>query len=443
MEIFQSIDRGQLGKFLRQYRKDHGIKIASLVEEGLSQSTISNIERGVITVEIDRIKRLCEKLEVDVEKMVERIKNIDSQRELIVEKLRSIESIITHTKEGTKTGLEMLDEIDLPKNDPLTAHVYYLKGKCYTRKQSWYKAKAAFQQSIEIVRMNPGLNKSNLKAASFCELGRVCYYTQEYEQAFVYINQGIDSFEKDGERQYVKFSFDILKVFCFEEMGKIGEALKSLTEMWEFIDEIDDMRLIINMYDRRASLLVKMGLLEDAVFYALEGIEKARRNELSDRSFDLWTTLGKIYCLMQDYEKAKLAVDTALQMTCCISNKRLLVDAYTTLGRIFKETNQPKEAIKSLKQAIEHGKKNVQKLVDAYILLGDCYFMVGKIDKAIIQFNQALETTTNSEKKLEATWKICECLEQKQEDEESKKVLFNNYKTLVKLMKEIKGGNKP
>lgn len=441
MEILQKVDRGQLGKYLRQYRKEHGIKIASLVEEGLSQSTISNIERGVITVEIDRIKRLCEKLEVDVEKMVERIKNIDSQRELIVEKLRSIESIITHTKDGTKTGLEMLDEIDLPKNDPLTAHVYYLKGKCFTRKQSWHKAKAAFQQSIEIVRMNPSLNKSNLKAAAFYDLARVYYYTHEYEQSFVSINQGIESFEDDGERQHIKYSLHILKVFCLEETGKVGEALKALTDMWGFIQEIDDMRLIVNMYDKRASLLVKMDLLEDAVFYLLEGIEKSRRNELADRSFDLWTALGKVYCLLGDFEKAKLAVDTALKMACCINNQRLLADAYTTLGKIYKETNQPKEAIKSLKQAIEHGKKNDPKLVDAFILLGDCYLTIGKIGTAINQYNQALETTSNSEKKLEATWKICECLEQKQEDEESKKALFNRYKNLVKLLKEIKGGN--
>ena len=72
----ETIERKKIGDYLKRERKRKGIKSSLLVEDGLSQSTISNIERGVLSVDIGRIIRLCEKLDINVDQMVRIFKRL-------------------------------------------------------------------------------------------------------------------------------------------------------------------------------------------------------------------------------------------------------------------------------------------------------------------------------------------------------------------------------
>ncbi|MFC7442595.1 helix-turn-helix domain-containing protein [Laceyella putida] len=445
MSRLEQIDRVQLGKHLRQHRKAKGFKISNLTENGLSQSTISNIERGLVTVEIDRIERYCEKLDIDVDVMVEKLRNIDSERELIKAKLRSIESIMVHSITGAKKGLEMLGNMDIPKNDPLFATIQYLRGKCFTRKHSWYKAKTALLQSIQCVDLISTLKMTNLKAASYYELSRVCYYTSEFVQALTHVELGLKAFEPEGERRYIRYNLLIMKVFCLEMLERIGEALQTLTDMWEYINDIDDMRLIVNMYDKRTSLLISLKLYNEATKYALEGIEKARRNELNDRAFELWVALSAIYQKLNQYNEAILAINTALSIQDSIKDKSLLVIAYTQLGSIHLNNTNAKEAVRYLKIALQHSnsKKDSLRLIDTYTTLGDGLLQFSQFEDALASYQKALEFSRLHKIQSQEciiTAKVCYCIEQMDNAEKYHNYLFNQYKSLVKLMRATEGG---
>ncbi|MBD1373417.1 hypothetical protein IC620_13765 [Hazenella sp. IB182357] len=447
MSAFDHLDRVEMGKYIRAIRGEKGYKIGNLMEKGLSAATISNIERGVVTVSQASIETYCQKLNIDMEKMFESIQKIDTEFELKQAKLRAIESIIVHAKNGAKKGLKMLDELSLSKTDPLFPTAQYIRGKCLIRLQSWFKAKTALQQAIRAIGLNPDWNYYNIESSTYYELGRSYFYENEYEQALTQIEMGTNAFVKNDGREFTQYNLPILKVFCLEKLERHGEALKTLVEVWQYMDQIDDMRLIVNMYDKRASLLIKMNLHNEAIDFVLEGIEKARRNELTDRAFELWISAGQIYDYLGQYSDAMIAINSALEMREAITNSSLLIDAYTELGRIKLRNDHISEAIKQLKVAVKYGsrRKDETRLIQTHIALADCYVYKLDLDNALSHYQTALETIKTRKMTIQErdlTWKICYCIEQMDHTGIHKKYLQNMHKHLVSLMHDLEGGVK-
>lgn len=429
----ETIERKKIGDYLKRERKRKGIKSSLLVEDGLSQSTISNIERGVLSVDIGRIIRLCEKLDIDVDQMVQDLQEIDQNKETVLEQLQGIESLLAHNL-STEKCLQMLNEIQ-HKYSMNTPYIFYLRGKCYIRTKQWDKAKLALRQSIEICESN----QDNIKSNSLYELSRVCYYTKEFDLALEYVDQGLFHFNDAGDRKYIRYNLYIMKVYILEAQEKYGEALSAIIKLWEFMHEIDDMRLVLTMYEKRALFLIKLGMYEDAIEFLLEGIEKARRNEFLDRSCELWTILANAHLQMGKLSNAKADIEIAIEMieNC---NEKVKAYAHLTYGKVLKEEGQPEQAIEQFKIANKFARshKMLDHIIDSYILLGDCFRETGKLKKAMKEYKNAesvLTKTGNKNKELDVAWRICKCLE----GEDNKESLHEHYKNIVQLIMDLKG----
>ncbi|WP_187118683.1 helix-turn-helix domain-containing protein [Risungbinella massiliensis] len=66
-KILDPQDYKKLGDLLKQKRKQANLRQEDLADSEISVSTISNIERGLSNVKLDKIEYLCEKLSVSVE----------------------------------------------------------------------------------------------------------------------------------------------------------------------------------------------------------------------------------------------------------------------------------------------------------------------------------------------------------------------------------------
>ncbi|SDX57730.1 Helix-turn-helix [Marininema mesophilum] len=89
-----SFDIHRIGEVIRKARKENGFRIEDLADEKISVATISNIERGVPHVRIEKIMYLLNKLGMDASdlpKMLEDHK--DMLQELKVE-LVALEGLI-------------------------------------------------------------------------------------------------------------------------------------------------------------------------------------------------------------------------------------------------------------------------------------------------------------------------------------------------------------
>jgi tetratricopeptide (TPR) repeat protein len=292
---------------------------------------------------------------------------------------------------GPEEGLEQLRNTDIEKTSPLQTVIHFFKGKCYDHKGQWKKAQAQYLKTLSLLNQFPDLEETNLKAATYHELGRCCYYQNNLEQALHYIEKGLESYNKSEDREYILYHLMISKAIYLEKLNRNEEANRTLEIMWKNIDKIDSIEIRLSMYEVQSVLLNKQELYERATQFALRGIQMARLDLNVDRSFELWTALGESYKNLGDFFKAEICFRTALKLENRIRKKNILVSTYTKLGMLYLMTKKIPLAQNALLKAVQIGQKtnDALKNCDALIALGDCYMKQNKDSEARSCLQQA------------------------------------------------------
>ena len=65
--MMNNLDLAQTGELIRKILKERGLRLEDLADENISPATISNIERGIPHVHVDKIRYLLNKLDLDLE----------------------------------------------------------------------------------------------------------------------------------------------------------------------------------------------------------------------------------------------------------------------------------------------------------------------------------------------------------------------------------------
>lgn len=381
------VDLLELGNLLRKRRKELNYILEELADENISASTISNIELGKTNVADDRRLYLIKKLDLDPNDIPMLLSEQESKSKNLKIHLESIEHLIDL---NPNKGWQKLKKLKIGKNDPLLSLVYYLKGKYYIRIRDWEKARKALQESIRIIEVHPELEHMNLKSASLHELSRVFYYSNNTRQAIRYTVEGINSFSEDGERTYYKHLLWVTKAFYLENLGKLDEVVRITDELWPKLNEIRSQETVLNLFEIKTKILIASQHYEEAILCTKQGLEISRLNRLHERSFDMWSLLGKIYLQTDQYELSEDCFLTALEIE--IKKKSLLIPTYTYLGRLYILQNRMEEAKEIVEKAVQIGEEtNSQyRLIDALTTLGDCYQEQEKLDQSIEKYQTAL-----------------------------------------------------
>lgn len=382
-------------------RDERNLTLAGLADKNISASTISLIERGHENVSEDKILYLCKILDIDIEKdleIVEKEKHEKEQR--FLSKLKPVENTIEliNPQQGLKQINQLLKNVNRTTPLKAKAFMYYLKGRAYMLKArpnnndyDLSKAEKNLKHSINIIEENPQLNHSNLHASSYHELAKVYYYRNDFDNALLNVQKGLTSFMNKGERRYIKHSLQISKAIYLEKLDQFHESLKILEEMWNELHDIQNIQVILNMYETRAIVLRRLNHPREALQYCTEGIEIARFNEIHERSFDLWTTLGSIYCDLRNYEKAKECFQVVSGLKNQIKKRYLFITPYTELGKLYLKQGLFSEAIHHLREAIAIGEEtnDSTRLAQALLALGDCFFHQNDLNKALLYYKRA------------------------------------------------------
>ncbi len=418
------LDHENAGRVIRKRRKEMGLRQSDLVDKIIKLHTIRKVEKGEV-VNDEIYMRICNKLDLNVKQLSKSYDDEKEREEQLKFQLFAIEHDIDMA--GPDKGLEELRITEIDKNSPLQTTFLFLKGKCLARKKHWKKAQAQFLKTLSLLKQYPDWENTNLRAATYNELGRCCYYLNNIEQALNYIEKGMESFFPGGDREYVIYHLQMSKVIYLEKLNRNEDAFLTLEEMWKEVDKIESIEIRSSMYEEHAILLSKQKLHEKAIEYATKGLHLARVDQNVDRAFELWTALGNSYQNMGEYFKAEISFRTALKLEKKIGKKNMLVSTYTDLGMLYLETKKIPFAQKALLNAVQTGQKtnDALKYCHALIALGDCYMLQNKNKDARKQFQQAL---TLSEKHAlknlepEILVKLAKCCE------EEDPVTYEKYK---------------
>lgn len=386
-----TVDLISVGNILRNKRKEIRKRLEDYADDKISTATLSNIERGLPNVHIDKIRYYAEKLGVTLEEVPSLIEEKEAQERRIKSKLQSIHSVVAIVDPD-----KALERLRILQVDPSSSHYptsLYLRGLCYLHKNNLNKAQHYFTETIKELDKYPHLESTNLRASCNYDLSRVFYYKNDLKNALSFSNQGIKSFVPHGERSYSIHSLMVGKAIYLEKLDRLEESLRTVEELWGEISKIKSVFVILNMYEIRTSILTKQKMYHEAIQIANEGIELARINRIFDRSFELWNALGHVYMQLQDLDEAENCILTALDLKKQVKKEFLFITSYTQLGLVYLKQNRWEEAHQALLEAVRIGEKtnDARRYTLAEIVLGDYYQAQLDYSEAVTHYQKALE----------------------------------------------------
>jgi tetratricopeptide (TPR) repeat protein len=387
------IEMSEIGEVIRKVRKERGLRLEDLADENISPATVSNIERGVPHVSPTKIQYLMEKLGLDMNQLPELLKDEQQKLQDLWLTLQSIESKLDL---GVTEGLwDQLRGLDLDDAHPFAAYYYYLRGKYQKHRRNWKRAEREFSNAIRLADQSDEGKQENIEAASFNELALCSYYQNNLEQAIRYTENGIEAFQPDQGRRYYKYILMTNKAAYLEKAGRYEEALRAVQELWNHLPEIQNISVVLYLYELRAVLLRRSGMYDEAIRFAQEGLEIARINKQFDRSFDLWSALGSVYMAKKEWKKAEICYRTALSLKGTFEDEAVFVSAYADLGTLYMLQEKWEEAEEALSQAIELGRSlnDALRLVGALLVMGECKQKQQQFQQAIPYLEEALSLT--------------------------------------------------
>ena len=155
------IEIQDIGKIIRDVRKEKGFRLEDLADEKISPATISNIERGVPHVIPEKREYLLGKLGLNLNDLSDLLlRNKENIEELdfnlfTIETLRDIGEV--------EKAYEKLTELVLEDTHPMASRVYFLKGKCLYSQKKWKKAERQFYNAIRHAAQSGYTRKKILK----------------------------------------------------------------------------------------------------------------------------------------------------------------------------------------------------------------------------------------------------------------------------------------
>ncbi|WP_169713733.1 tetratricopeptide repeat protein [Paludifilum halophilum] len=380
-----------MGGIIRRVRKERGWRLEDVADENISPATISNIERGVPHVNPNKTNYLLKKLGIGTDRLPELI--MSEKRELQNLDFQFLMIEAQWEMGQWDQALTQLDQLDLDDQHPYAAARHLWKGKCLSGKKSWKRAERSFYKAIQLCNPNGSSDSTNVEAFSFLELGLCSYYQNDLEKALQLTESGIDAFTPDGSRRYLWPLLHRNKGVYLEHLDRVAEGLKLVQEIWDSLDAIDDAETVLTFYWLRSELLCRTGMYEDAIRYAVDGVQIARRNHRYHLMFSLFSVLGSAYMAQEEWEKAEDSFDLALsckeKMT---GEKKRLIRTYDRLGILYMRQGKFEKAFSVIDQAIQYGEssQDIPRLTHTLLLMGDCYRLQGNREEAIRYYERAL-----------------------------------------------------
>ncbi|SMO77473.1 helix-turn-helix transcriptional regulator [Melghirimyces algeriensis] len=380
----------EIGAIIRNIRKERGLRLEDLADQNISPATISNIERGVPHVSLDKCMYVLNKLDIDQNQLSDLLADKRQGMDHLEFELLSIETM--NDIGSPNDALKELNRLNLADSHPYAAVMYYIKGKCYNSLKKLHKAEKCFHNAIRLASQSDALENSNIEAASYTELGLCHYYQNNLEEALSFTENGMEAFVSEGERPHFRFVLLRNKAIYLERLNRFGEALKVVEGAWKELDQIGHMQVVLGFYCLKAELLYRTGQYDDAIEVAREGLDKARMECKHDTIFTLWTIMASIHMAKREWRNAERCFQLALFLKGTSVKEKFFAFTYSRLGVLYIHQERWNEAEKVIDLAIQIGERyhDAPRLLDAFVIKGD-FHRIQKQYREAIPFYQKAE----------------------------------------------------
>jgi tetratricopeptide (TPR) repeat protein len=384
--------RDIIGPILRNERKKQGKTIQDISTElGISPSTISSMDRGLSNVSDDMYKEYAKSLG-RAEDLLGLVSEATKRKKEKMKELLHIEDVLTGNPKSIIKQINQIEEINVFPE--LKVFSTFLKGRTFFELRQWGKSRECLLQTIEGLYNCASLEQSNIHTICLNDLGRIDFYGGEYKRALENTEQAIQLFDDNGERSYIKPLLYLNKVIYLEKLGRDEEACLSLEYLHTQIESFrTNSYLVIQIYERYANLLTKLGTPIKALEYAKQGLQIAWDNRQYRRLFSLWVIMANIYFILGNFKEAETRYHKALNLTSHVAdNPNLIGKTHLEYALILNKLGSIQQAENQLLNALEY----IQEIKDDSVRLS-VYLELGRLQLSLNRKEQAKETFKKAE----------------------------------------------
>ncbi len=296
---FREQNPAELGKWIREHRKEQGLRLEDLARVGLSIATISNIERGIPRVRPEKFALLLEKLNLGEKDWQKRLSSSEREWE---ETLFTAEIFLR-----AGNPMEALRELESTgeKRGMKNSNYHLLKGECFFRMGNLIRAERCFLLAIRLSQRELLESEGNIEAAAYCGLGEIRGKEGEWKRALLLTETGLKKYDFRNGESYLLFNLWRNRAGCLLKLGRKWEALSTLKMVWKSVNRSPFSDGVLSLYILRARTHLGLNQYAEALQFASEGLNRAAAEGRVGKMYELAGVLAEATLMKGDRAEPK------------------------------------------------------------------------------------------------------------------------------------------
>ncbi len=409
------------GEKIKRARIFKGITLKELCGSKISIAKMSCIENGKIKADKELLKYISEKIEIDLDYLIEDV------YEQILNNLKMIKKNISCDNESENKLKDNLNYALKYKYYDLAFELIHVLFSYYVEGNKVENIQLIVSQYYDLYQRN---NTSPNTVIYFKDMARYLSQNGEYIEAISYYSKLREMFQQQPERfdnaEYCLIGYN--EALCYQNIKKSEEAYSILSEIIEYVDNLKTDESKGKIYHIYAAVCIK--LKKDCVDeYKKKAFEHQKYNPISlalshgnygkyyfevnekekaiqeieegikifphdniEKNVKFLNNCTRILIDNLEYEIAYRITDEALNLAIITDNIKLIENSYYLKGIILQKMNKYIEAEKymnlSLDSLFKFGTREERK--NRYMDMGKLYYQLGSTADSLKYFNLAL-----------------------------------------------------
>jgi len=409
------------GEKIKRARIFKGITLKELCENRISIAKMSCIENGKIKADKELLKYISDKIEIDLEYLIEDV------YEQILSNLKIIKNNISCDNDSENKLKDNLSYALKYKYYDLAFELIHILFSYYVEENSVENIQLIVSQYYDLYQRN---NTEKNTSIYFKDMARYLSQNGEYIEAISYYSKLREMFQQKEEgfhnAEYCLIGYN--EALCYQNLKKSDEAYRILSDIIGYVDKIKTDESKGKIYHIYATVCIKLkkdcvdeykkkafeyqeynpislalshgnygkyyfevGEKEKAIIEIEKGIE-IFPNDSVEKNVEFLNYCTNILIENIEYDKAYKITEEALNMAILTDNIKLIEKSYYLKGIILQKMDKYVEAEKymnlSLDSLFKFGTREERK--NRYIDMGHLYHKLGSIADSLKYFNLAL-----------------------------------------------------